>query len=110
MLPQNHAAIHALIESCGEGGRARSARTDGGKHRRQRTAFPPPQSSRSPAPADRDLRNRDKLSLDFFRLKDADADDADNLPPPDELAAEIVESLEAALERFCGVASRVSLG
>jgi type I restriction enzyme M protein len=55
-----------------------------------------------------ELRKRDKLSLDFFWLKDADADDADNLPPPDELAAEIVESLEAALERFRAVASRLN--
>ncbi|MDX2274802.1 MAG: class I SAM-dependent DNA methyltransferase [Hyphomonadaceae bacterium] len=55
-----------------------------------------------------DLRKRDKLSLDFFWLKDADADDAESLPPPDELAAEIVESLEAALERFRGVAARLN--
>lgn len=56
-----------------------------------------------------DLRKRDKLSLDFFWLKDADADDADSLPPPDELAAEIVESLEAALERFRSVSARLQI-
>jgi type I restriction enzyme M protein len=52
-----------------------------------------------------DLRKRDKLSLDCFWLKDAD--DAENLPPPDELAAEIVESLEAAVERCRGASARL---
>ena len=50
---------------------------------------------------------RDKLNLDLFWLKDASFDDPDSLPPPDEIAAEIVESLEAALERFRSVATRL---
>jgi type I restriction enzyme M protein len=51
-----------------------------------------------------DLIKRDKINLDIFWLKDDTIDDPDLLPPPDEIAAEIVESLEAALERFRKVA------
>jgi type I restriction enzyme M protein len=54
-----------------------------------------------------ELIKRDKLNLDIFWLKDASLDDPDSLPPPDEIAAEIVGSLEAALERFRSVTSRL---
>ena len=54
-----------------------------------------------------DLIKRDKINLDIFWLKDDTLDDPDLLPPPDEIAAEIVESLEAALERFRKVAARL---
>jgi type I restriction enzyme M protein len=37
-------------------------------------------------------------------LKDDTLDDPDLLPPPDEIAAEIVETLEAVLDRFRKVA------
>jgi type I restriction enzyme M protein len=50
------------------------------------------------------LLARDKVNLDIFWLKDDALDDPDLLPPPAEAAAEIVESLEAALERFRTVA------
>jgi len=43
---------------------------------------------------------RDKASLDIFWLKDESLEDSDNLPEPEVLAAEIVESLETALEQF----------
>lgn len=46
----------------------------------------------------------DKVNLDIFWLKDDTLDDPDLLPPPDEVAAEIVESLETALDRFRAVA------
>ena len=49
------------------------------------------------------LLGRDKINLDIFWLKDAALDDPDLLPPPAEVAAEIVDSLETALERFRGV-------
>jgi type I restriction enzyme M protein len=52
-----------------------------------------------------DLVKRDKINLDIFWLKDDSLDDPDLLPPPDEIAAEIVESLEAALDRFRKVAA-----
>ena len=45
-----------------------------------------------------------KVNLDIFWLKDDTLDDPDLLPPPDEVAAEIVESLETALDRFRAVA------
>jgi type I restriction enzyme M protein len=51
-----------------------------------------------------ELLARDKINLDLFWLKDATLDDPDLLPPPDEVAAEIVESLETALARFRSVA------
>jgi type I restriction enzyme M protein len=54
-----------------------------------------------------ELIKRDRLNLDIFWLKDASLDDPDSLPPPDEIAAEIVESLEAALERFRSVTARL---
>jgi len=43
---------------------------------------------------------RDKASLDIFWLKDESLADSENLPPPDVIAQEIVEDLEAALEQF----------
>lgn len=51
------------------------------------------------------LLARDKVNLDIFWLKDDALDDPDLLPPPDEVAAEIVESLEIALDRFRRVAA-----
>jgi type I restriction enzyme M protein len=53
------------------------------------------------------LMARDKLNLDIFWLKDDALDDPDLLPPPDEVAAEVVESLEAALASFRSVAAEV---
>ncbi len=46
---------------------------------------------------------RDKTNLDIFWLKDESLEDTDNLPPPQVLAAEIVEQLQAALEEFKAV-------
>jgi len=42
----------------------------------------------------------DKVSLSIFWLKDESLEDSENLPAPEVLAAEIVESLETALEQF----------
>jgi type I restriction enzyme M protein len=36
-------------------------------------------------------------------------DDIDSLPPPDEIAAEIVENLQAALEQFLAVAEALAV-
>ena len=47
-----------------------------------------------------ELLARDKLNLDFFWLRDDSLEDLENLPPSLELAAEIVDGLESALERF----------
>jgi type I restriction enzyme M protein len=54
-----------------------------------------------------DLAKRDKFNLDITWLKDASATDPDSLPPPAEVAAEIVESLELALEKFRSVAAKL---
>src|SRR5690606_40154169 len=55
-----------------------------------------------------DLLKRDKLNLDIFWLKDDSLDDIDSLPPPDEIAIEIVENLQAALEAFQSVADELA--
>ena len=43
---------------------------------------------------------RDKTSLDIFWIKDRSLADLDNLPSPDELAIDIMESLQSAFENF----------
>lgn len=52
-----------------------------------------------------DLIARDKASLDIFWLKDGSLDHLDELPPPEVLAQEIIEHLEAALASFRDVAA-----
>ncbi len=47
-----------------------------------------------------ELMARDKASLDIFWLRDESLADSDNLPPPEVIAQEIVEDLEAALAQF----------
>ena len=47
-----------------------------------------------------ELVGRDKCSLDLFRLKDESLLDAENLPEPDVIAAEIAEDLRSALEQI----------
>jgi type I restriction enzyme M protein len=54
-----------------------------------------------------ELIARDKTSLDIFWLRDKSLTDLDNLPDPDVLALEIVENLEAGLESFRTIASRL---
>jgi type I restriction enzyme M protein len=55
-----------------------------------------------------ELLKRDKLNMDIFWLKDESLDDVDSLPPPDEIAAKIVENLQAALEAFQSVADELA--
>ena len=57
---------------------------------------------------EQELLARDKINLDLFWLKDANAEDPDSLPPPDEIAEEIVENLELALSRFRKVAAELA--
>lgn len=47
-----------------------------------------------------EIVTRDKTSLDIIWIKDKSLVDLDNLPEPDEIASEIVENVEAALESF----------
>lgn len=55
-----------------------------------------------------DLIKRDKVNLDIFWLRNDGHIDPHSLPPPDEIAAEIVENLEAALQKFRKVAAALS--
>src|SRR5438105_1146518 len=52
-----------------------------------------------------ELLHRDKVSLDLIWLRDESLEDSDNLPPPDVLAQEIAEDLEAALAEFSAIAA-----
>jgi len=52
-----------------------------------------------------ELTKRDKLNLDIFWLKDESLEDSANLPPPDVIAQEIVEDLQAALAQFAEIAT-----
>lgn len=47
-----------------------------------------------------DIMQRDKKSLDIFWIKDKSLADLDNLPCPNELAVDIIENLQSALESF----------
>ncbi|WP_196449531.1 class I SAM-dependent DNA methyltransferase [Planomonospora sp. ID82291] len=51
-----------------------------------------------------ELVARDKCNLDIFWLKDPSLEDADALQPPEVIAQEIVEDLEAALGEFAAIA------
>jgi type I restriction enzyme M protein len=50
---------------------------------------------------------RDKTNLDIFWLRDESLTDLENLPEPDVLVEEIIESLEAALDGFRMVAGEL---
>ena len=45
-----------------------------------------------------DIAKRDKVSLDIFWLKDKSLEDSENLRPPEDIATDVSENLEAALE------------
>lgn len=47
-----------------------------------------------------DLAARDNASLVIFWLKDDSLADSDKLPPPDVIAQETIDDLEAVLEQF----------
>ena len=47
-----------------------------------------------------EIEKRDKKSLDIFWIKDKSLADLDNLPSPDELADDIIENLQSALDSF----------
>ncbi len=48
----------------------------------------------------KEILERDKTSLDIFWLKDKSLADLDRLPTQDEMAADIIENLQSALECF----------
>lgn len=55
-----------------------------------------------------ELLARDKVSLDLTWLRDESLEDMENLPPPDVIAREIVEDLEAALAEFAAIAESLA--
>ncbi|HEX7324973.1 MAG TPA: hypothetical protein VF292_06440 [Rhodanobacteraceae bacterium] len=55
-----------------------------------------------------ELLKRDKLNLDIFWLKDDSLEDVDSLSPPDQIAAEIVDNLQEALEAFQSVVDELA--
>ena len=57
-----------------------------------------------------ELSQRDKANLDIFCLRDESLEDSENLPPPDEFAAEIMEDLRAALEQLEEIAGDLGVG
>jgi hypothetical protein len=65
---------------------------------------PVPGGPLGPLPLRR-MAKRDKLNLDLSWLKDKGLEDAENLPDPDELAREIADNLETALEQFRAIIS-----
>lgn len=52
-----------------------------------------------------ELIKRDKASLDIFWLKDESLSESENLPPPDVIAQEIMDDLEAALGQMREIVS-----
>lgn len=50
-----------------------------------------------------EIMKRDKLSLDIFWIKDWALADLDNLPDPDELANDIIDNLQSAMDSFSGL-------
>lgn len=47
-----------------------------------------------------EVKKRDKISLDIFWIQDKTLADFDNLPTSDELAVDIIENLQSALDSF----------
>ena len=52
-----------------------------------------------------ELTQRDKANLDIFWLRDESLEDSEYLPPPDQIAEEIMEDLRAALEQLEEIAA-----
>lgn len=50
-----------------------------------------------------ELAERDQISLDIFWLIDESLEESENLPDPDELARDITENLESALDQFSSI-------
>lgn len=54
-----------------------------------------------------EILKRDKTSLDIFWVKDKSLADLDNLPAPEDLAADIIENLQSALTSFAGLQAQL---
>ena len=81
--------------------RLRAPRRTSSPPTRRTTAARAPSRSGSSGSRYDELVARDKASLDIIWLRDESLEDTENLPPPEVIAQEIVEDLEAALEFWC---------
>ena len=70
------------------------------RHERKETWSPSNPDGRWRKFSAEEIKARDKTSLDIFWIKDKSLADLDNLPSPEELADEIIENLQSALESF----------
>ena len=70
------------------------------RHERTQTWSPENPDGRWRRFSAEEILKRDKTSLDIFWIKDKSLADLDNLPDPDELASDIIENLQNALESF----------
>lgn len=57
-----------------------------------------------------EVMERDKTSLDIFWIKDKSLADLDNLPSPNELANDIIENLQSALDSFTALQAQLNKG
>lgn len=51
---------------------------------------------------------RNKTSLAIFQIKDKSLADLNNLPSPDELASDIIENLQNALDSFSALQAQLN--
>ena len=54
-----------------------------------------------------EIFSRDKTSLDIFWIKDKSLADLDNLPPPNEIAVDIMGNLQTAMECFAEIVEKI---
>jgi hypothetical protein len=105
LRPAHQQALHAQDQpaQARRPGRVRALYNPANRHQRQATwSCRDTPDGRWRVYSYDELTARDKASLDIFWLKDDSLADSDNLPPPDVIAQEIVDDLEAALEQFPG--------
>ena len=79
----------------------------GARHEREETWNEETEEGRWRSFEFEELAKRDKVNLDLLWLKDESLQDAEDLPEPDVIAAEIVADLEAALEGFSAIAEEL---
>ena len=77
------------------------------RHDRKETWSPDNPDGRFRRFAVAEILKLDKTSLDIFWIKDRSLGDLDNLPPPEELASDIIESLQNALASFKQLAAKL---
>jgi len=80
----------------------------GARHERKPTWSPDNQEGRWRSYEWAELEKRDKLDLDLSWLKDESIEDGSNLPEPDELAEEMIQDLQNALDLLAEVARVVT--